>query len=98
MKNPYLILGLWEQRKNITDKLVQESYLDLVRKYPPDRNPQRFQQIKEAYEQLKTSKNRLQYFLFSTTLADRDDLIAALLPDKEYKRPDLQLIKRVLKK
>jgi len=98
MKNPYFILGLWEQRKNLTDKQVQEAYLSLVKKYPPDRNPQRFQQNREAYEQLKTNKKRLQYHLFDTTLADRDDLIVALLPDEKLKRPDMQLVQRILKK
>lgn len=98
MNNPYFILGLWEQRKELTDEQVQDAYLNLVKKYPPDRNPQRFQQNREAYEQLKTSKKRLQHFLFDTTLADRDDLIAALLPDKKLKRPDLQLVQRILKK
>ena len=98
MKKPYSILGLWKQRKEITDKLVQESYLSLVKKYPPDRNPHHFQQIKEAYEQIKTHKKRLQYYLFDTTLADRDDLIATLLPDEKLKRPDLQIVKCILKK
>lgn len=98
MKNPYFILGLWEQRNELTDEQVQKSYLKLVKKFPPDRNPRQFQQIKEAYEQLKTSKKRLQYSLFDTTLADRGDLIAAFLPDKKVTRPDIQLVKLILKK
>ncbi len=97
MNNPYLILGLWEQRENLSDKQVQEAYLNLVKQYTPDRSPLRFQQIKKAYEQLKTTKKRLEYFLFNTTLADRDDLIAALLPENKLKRPEMQLIQKVLK-
>jgi len=97
MKNPYLILGLWEQRENLSDKQVQTAYLTLVKKFTPDRNPIRFQQIKEAYDQLKTHKKRLHYFLFNTSLADRDDLVEALLPKNKLKRPEIQLVQRILK-
>jgi len=46
MKNPYLILGLSKPTKfgDLKDEQVQSSYLALVRQFPPDRHPQRFEE------------------------------------------------------
>jgi len=98
MKNPYLILGLPTGKECLSDQQVKSAYLRLVQQYPPDRYPEHFQAIRAAYEQLEDDKKRLQYTLFDTTLADRDDFIAVLLPDRsEMKRPDLVTIQRILK-
>lgn len=102
MKDPYLVLGLLVEKDQPSDKLsdqqVKSAYLQLVQQYSPDRHPERFQAIRAAYEQLESHKKRLQYELFDTTLADRDDLIAALLPDnKTMQRPDLASVQRILK-
>ena len=97
MKNPYLVLGLWEMKENLSDEQVKKAYLQLVQQHTPDRDPERFQQIRSAYEQLQTHKKRLQYGLFDTTLADRDDLVVALLPKNELQRPDLQTLQNILR-
>jgi len=58
---PYEILGIERQ---VDDQAVRDAYLKLVRDYPPDRYPERFQLIHEAYEQLKDEQCRLAYYLF----------------------------------
>ena len=101
MKDPYLILGLLAEKQTLSDQQVKSTYLRLVQQYPPDRYPERFQEIRRAYEQLEDHKKRLEYALFDTTLADRDDLIAALLPDdasgQAMQRPSLEVLQRILK-
>lgn len=99
MKDPYLTLGLLAEKEQLTDQQVKAAYLRLVQQYSPDRHPQRFQAIRTAYEQLETHRKRLNYELFNTTLADRDDLIAASLPNnaQAMQRPDVASIQRILK-
>jgi curved DNA-binding protein CbpA len=46
-----------------TDAQVQSRYDELVRRYPPDRFPKRFQAVRNAYEKLRTETDRLQTFL-----------------------------------
>ena len=62
---PYEILAIDPQR--VDDQTVRQTYLELVRRYPPDRFPDRFQAIHAAYERLKNERSRLEYYLF-----DRD--------------------------
>ncbi len=58
---PYEILGIERQ---VDDQTVRQAYLELVRNYPPDRYPERFRLIHDAYEQLKDEQRRLTYYLF----------------------------------
>ena len=100
MRDPYLILGLSKptELSDLKDEQVQSVYLALVRQFPPDRNPQRFEEIRQAYEQLKTRKDRVCHDLFNTTLPDRGDLVASLLPDdRTLQRPALKQIQAILK-
>ncbi len=59
---PYEILAVDPQQAD--DQIVRRAYLELVRRYPPDRFPDRFQAIHAAYEQLKDERSRLEYYLF----------------------------------
>jgi DnaJ-class molecular chaperone len=100
MKDPYLILGFTKPAKadDLKDEQVQSVYLALVRQFPPDRHPKRFEEIRQAYEQLKTYKDRVRHDLFDTTLPDRDDLVARLLPDSQSpQRPALKQVQNILK-
>lgn len=99
MKDPYLILGLWSKKMagSVDDATVKATYQLLLRQYPPERQPERFKQIRQAYEQLETHKKRLQYDLFDATLADFEDLVTATLPDDPVKRPSLSQVRNLLK-
>jgi len=59
--NPYLILGVLP---GASDAEIRSAYLDAIRKFPPEREPERFQTISNAYEQIKDEKSRLNYRLF----------------------------------
>jgi curved DNA-binding protein CbpA len=98
MKDPYLILGLLERKANgtVDDAAVKTAYLDLLRRYPPEREPEHFQQIRKAYEQLATRQKRVQYGLLDLTLPDREDLAGVLLPQKPLSRPSLKQVQDLL--
>lgn len=52
------------------EKTIRRRYLELVRQYPPDRDAQRFQEIRSAYDALRAPAERLRRQIFSLE-ADR---------------------------
>jgi len=52
----YLILGL---PPDANDGQIRERYLELVKRYTPEKEPRRFQEISEAFEQLKNVRARV---------------------------------------
>jgi curved DNA-binding protein CbpA len=62
--NPYLILRV---SPRAGDAEIRRAYLEAVRRFPPEREPERFQSIARAYEQIRDEKSRLKYFLFDRT-------------------------------
>jgi len=48
--NPYDILNLKPYQLN--KKNVKKAYLDAIRLYPPEKNPDRFKKIRKAYDTL----------------------------------------------
>ena len=53
MMNDYQILGIAE---NADPKEIKRAYFRLVRQYSPETDPERFQEIREAYEHLTAPK------------------------------------------
>jgi len=60
MKDYYSILNI---SKNAAPAEVKKAYFTLVRKFPPDKHPQEFMEIREAYEALADESTRKQYDL-----------------------------------
>jgi len=56
MLTAYLILGL---PLTASDRQIRKRYLELVRRYTPEKEPCRFQEISEAFEQLKNVRARV---------------------------------------
>lgn len=59
--NPFLILRV---SPGAGDPEIRRAYLDAIRKFPPESEPERFQTISHAYEQIRDEKSRLKYLLF----------------------------------
>ena len=47
--NPHAVLDL---KRDATPDEVRQAYLALVRRYPPDREPEKFREIHDAYQLL----------------------------------------------
>ena len=92
MLTPYLILGL---AADSSGDEIRRRYLQLVREHPPGRDPERFQQIAQAYESLKDERTRVKTALFGATrYADMEmalmDLVRAR--SEERKNPNLKTL------
>jgi curved DNA-binding protein CbpA len=59
--NPFLILRV---SPGAGDPEIRRAYLEAIRKFPPESEPERFQAISHAYEQIRDEKSRLKYLLF----------------------------------
>jgi len=59
--DPYSILGLESQADEAE---IKRAYFRKVREFPPEREPQKFQEIRRAYEKLKDDEFRSLLNLF----------------------------------
>jgi len=60
--DPIEVLGI---SQNATDEEIRAAYLLKVRECPPDRAPEQFEKIRDAYETLRDPRRRLRHRLFS---------------------------------
>ena len=59
--HPFYILGI---DKRSSDSEVDAQYQKLVKLNPPDRNPERFRIIRDAYEKVRNLRGRIKISLF----------------------------------
>ncbi len=71
----YHTLGL---SPDSTEEELRKRYLELVRRYPPEKHPERFSKIHEAYEKLKNPLESINDMLFSMA---SDDSIEQMIAD-----------------
>ena len=69
MTEPHEVLGL---DSGADSAAVRRRYLELVRQFPPDREPERFAAVRNAYDQLRDPRARMQKRLFE--IAPRESL------------------------
>ena len=62
MNDPYLQLGL---PPSADETEIRRRYLELVREFPPDRAPEKFAEIRAAYDALRDPVSRLEATLFN---------------------------------
>ena len=96
--NPYHVL---EIEYNADDDTIRNAYLELVKRYPPDRHPERFRQISEAYALLRDEKARLKYYLFNTEtgfMSPFEVLCSHFSMQARNDPPDFEQMKEYLRK
>lgn len=94
MPNPFDLLGVAE---DAGDDAIKKAYLQQVREHPPERDPDRFQAIRAAYEAVKTHRDRLRYQLFQAETPDLAELTAtALRPTGPRRRPPESQLRQLL--
>ena len=76
MSDPFTVLGVAE---DADDAEIRRRYLALVRAFPPDRAPERFQELRTAYEALSDERKRLETKLLHTNAAALSRLSMAFL-------------------
>ncbi|OQW95993.1 MAG: hypothetical protein BWK79_00365 [Beggiatoa sp. IS2] len=94
MRTPFDILGVGD---DATDEIIKKAYLHKVRQYPPEREPEEFQKVRAAFEQIKDQRQRLRYQLFHHDPPGLDSLWQhPLLQSGQSQRPDETLIQQAL--
>jgi len=85
MSDPYAVLGLADDSD---DEAIRRRYLELVKQHGPDRDPERFAAIRQAYESLRDLDTRLRHRLFET---GRQESIDAVLKEVACRSPRRRL-------
>jgi DnaJ-class molecular chaperone len=93
MTDPYRLLGVPE---TADDEAIRAAYLAAIRACPPERDRQRFERVRAAYESIATERDRLARSLFDTTAPTVQEVIEILSADWRPARPDEQRLRRLL--
>jgi curved DNA-binding protein CbpA len=81
MTDPYAVLGL---PADSDDETIRRRYLELVKQFSPERHPEKFAAIRQAYESLRDLETRLRHRLFE---AGRTESIDAILEELASRSP-----------
>jgi curved DNA-binding protein CbpA len=82
MSDPYEVLDL---PRSADEVATRRRYLELVRQFPPDRDPSRFAEIRAAYDQLRDPVRRLESQIFEI---DSGETLSAIAVDIRTKFRD----------
>lgn len=85
MADPFTVLGL---PTDSDDETIRKRYLALVKQYPPEQNPQKFAEVRQAYEALKDSVERLRYRLFEL---EKDEDLESIIEEIQCRSPRRRL-------
>ena len=83
ISDPYQVLGV---DASADSQQIRARYLALVREHPPERNPEKFAEIRAAYDSLRDPVVRLQNRLFDLRTADTFDTLLASERQKLQRR------------
>ncbi len=90
MNDPYEVLGL---EYNADTESIRLRYLELVRRHSPEREPERFAEIRAAYDELRDPIVSLQKRLFDTRASHTfDSLLEEVRPDLRAHRIPTQTL------
>jgi len=94
MIDPYLILGV---SRDADDAAIHRAYHEGIKRSPPERDRERFEALREAYEALRTRRDRLAYALFDTTPPTPGEILDKAAPVRAPVRPDVALLRGLLR-
>jgi curved DNA-binding protein CbpA len=83
VSDPYEVLAL---PADSDDETIRRRYLELVRQFPPERSPEKFAAIRQAYESLRDLTTRLQYRLFEAGKKESVEAIIQELACRSHRR------------
>ena len=87
MRKDYEILGIDE---NADEKAIKRAYFKLIRTHSPEKDPERFQEIRAAYERLTEEKDQPENSISIEVPADDKfaesmyEQIQQLMQEREY--------------
>jgi curved DNA-binding protein CbpA len=93
MIDPYRVLGV---AMSADDETIRSAYLAAIRDCPPERDRERFERVRAAYEEVSDARRRLAHALFDVSEPSLEDLLAAVSDDFQPRRPDEGRLRRLL--
>lgn len=89
--NPYRELGIPEDTDD--DDAIRNAWLEGVRRFPPEKEPERFARNREAYEMIRDRESRFRLWTFGDRrLQDDTDALVDLFPaERNHAGPALWL-------
>lgn len=93
MTDPYRQLGVPEAAD---DDTIRAAYLAAIRACPPERDRQRFEQVRAAFEAIASAPRRLAHGLFDTRAPTVHELLEILSADWQPGRPTELSLYRLL--
>jgi len=94
MPNPYRLLGIDERSDD--DEAVRRAYAEGVRRAPPERDPDAFRRLREAYDRLVDHRARLRFRLFEPARGESfDEWIEEIRCETPTKRSTLEELRRL---
>ena len=96
MTDPYAELGL---PADADDETIRRRYLELVKQFSPERHPEKFSRVRQAYESLRDLETRLKYRLFEAGKSESvDNIIEDLACRTTRRRLSLQALVNAVQK
>jgi curved DNA-binding protein CbpA len=91
--NPWEVLGV---PQDSDEQTVRAAYLAQVRANPPERSPDKFEQIRDAYEVLRDPRQRMRQLLDADPTEGLDGLLEHHPPERRFVGPEpwLAVLKR----
>lgn len=93
MTDPYRLLGVPE---TAADDTIRAAYLAAIRACPPERDRQRFEQVRGAFEAISSAPRRQAHALFDSQPPTVQDVLAALCADWRPGHPSEATLLRLL--
>jgi len=94
MRDPYLLLGV---PRDADDEAVHAAYLAAVKACPPEQDPRLFEAVRQAFETIRTLRQRMAYELFEHHLPLTIDLLDHLAPLQPPGRPTPEQFRALLR-
>ena len=96
MKYPYIVLGVPE---NATDAEIRNSYLAKIKEFSPERYPEKFQDIAEAYDMIRDELSRAKLSVFGMKHEENNIKLSQMLIENKNRRKKIGVDKwlRILK-
>ena len=95
MKNYYEILNI---SKNASQEEIRNGYKKMLRKYPPEKEQEKYKEIREAYDTLKDDKSRKNYdayFHHEKDIKTLEDKYTEYMDNENYKEAE-KILKKIL--
>lgn len=84
MNDPWKVLGV---RPDASDEEVRAAWLARVKEHPPERSPEEFERIRDAYDTLRDPRRRAARVLAADPVAPLVSLLDLLPPRREFVGP-----------